>query len=460
MRQGGVLSTSHYKRYNNPLLLQLEERYTDVKLGQLTSLISRLLTILLYRSYGSQQIKIWDVDNNTCRERYCVNPVKSSTLFYPFSRGNGSECTDIFMAGDKISNDSNTTHFGIYRDITDKPSIEEKNSIGRKTAYFLMGAGFHSGNGLKVCLNGFIWSTFVLPRLTYGLEVLLLREKDFELLEKFQRKSLTQTQALPDKTPNAVVLALLGILPAEVTIHKNSLNLFMSIISDKASTEYQIAERQCLLWKIIMRKVGLTALDLPWKRTICHQLFHQEISKSEWKRLLNISTNSYVEASWKAEAETKTSLKYVNPDILKVGQSHPVWSTVRCSIMDNKRAQLKCILLTGTYILQGNRAAFNQHTVDPTCKLCSVAPETRQHFISECSVFERERQEFLDKLRNNPVLSGKVKDYIQAPELLTQLVLDASMVLDPRDTHWESWIYWNCSQESTSIRFIRGESLS
>ena len=75
--------------------------------------------------------------------------------------------------------------------------------------------------------------------------------------------------------------------------------------------------------------------------------------------------------------------------------------------------------------------------MDPTCKLCSVAHETRQHFISECSVFESERQEILDKLRNNPVLSGKINGYIQTAELLTQFVLDASIVLDPRDTHSE-----------------------
>ena len=68
-----------------------------------------------------------------------------------------------------------------------------------------MGAGFYSGNGLKVGLNGFLWSTFVLPRMIYGLEALLLRKKDFESLEKFQRKSLKQIQGLPDKTPNSVV---------------------------------------------------------------------------------------------------------------------------------------------------------------------------------------------------------------------------------------------------------------
>ena len=86
---------------------------------------------------------------------------------------------------------------------------------------------------------------------------------------------------------------------------------------------------------------------------------------------------------------------------------HPVWSTVRCNIMDNKRAQLKCKLLTGTYILQGNRAVFNQHSVDPTCKLCTIAPETRQHFIAECPAFVTERCELTEKLLRNQVLSEK-----------------------------------------------------
>ena len=33
VRQGGVLSTSHYKRYNKPLLLHLEDTYSEVKIG-------------------------------------------------------------------------------------------------------------------------------------------------------------------------------------------------------------------------------------------------------------------------------------------------------------------------------------------------------------------------------------------------------------------------------------------
>ena len=94
------------------------------------------------------------------------------------------------------------------------------------------------------------------------------------------------------------------------------------------------------------------------------------------------------------EIEQKSSLKYVNPEVIKVSKCHPIWSTVWTSVNDSRRAQLKCKLLTGTYILQAIRAVFNQYQVDSTCKLHSVAPETRHHFVAECSVFEIERNIF------------------------------------------------------------------
>ena len=57
-------------------------------------------------------------------------------------------------------------YLGIHREMTDKSNIEKKLSLGRKAAYSIIGAGFHTGNGLKVC---YLWSTFVVPRITYGL---------------------------------------------------------------------------------------------------------------------------------------------------------------------------------------------------------------------------------------------------------------------------------------------------
>ena len=107
-----------------------------------------------------------------------------------------------------------------------------------------MGAGFHSVNGLKTCLNGHILSTFVVSRVIYGLKTLSLTKKDIENLEKFQRKSLRQIHGLPDKTPNCITLALMDILPLETVIHINSLNLSMGIARNRNFIEYDIAKRQ------------------------------------------------------------------------------------------------------------------------------------------------------------------------------------------------------------------------
>ena len=89
-----------------------------------------------------------------------------------------------------------------------------------------MGAGFHGDSRLRAAQNGHIWSTFVIPRLLYGLEVQLLKKKDIANLERFQRHCLKQFQGLPDNTSNSVSLALLGILRIEALLHKNLLDQY------------------------------------------------------------------------------------------------------------------------------------------------------------------------------------------------------------------------------------------
>ena len=54
-------------------------------------------------------------------------------------------------------------------------------------------------------------------------------------------------------------------------------------------------------------------------------------------------------------------------------------------------------LLTGTFILQSNRARFNQNEVDPTCQLCYAESETLTHFLLKCRKLETVRKPILDK---------------------------------------------------------------
>ncbi len=139
------------------------------------------------------------VDNFANRERYCINHTKSNILIYKNSNPKAPH-SQFYMSGKELPKVSQATHLGIKRTIDNKADIDEKISLGRKAAYSLMGAGLHSGNGLKQSICAELWKTEVLPRMLFGLETLELNLKQMEKLESFQRKCLKQIQGLPDKT--------------------------------------------------------------------------------------------------------------------------------------------------------------------------------------------------------------------------------------------------------------------
>ena len=107
-----------------------------------------------------------------------------------------------------------------------------------------MGAGFHGKSGIKQSIKADMWRKYVIPRLTYGLEILNLKKKDINALEAFQVRCVKQLQGLPTKTANSAALALLGLLPVEACIIKCALTLFCNVIRDSQCIEYDIAMRQ------------------------------------------------------------------------------------------------------------------------------------------------------------------------------------------------------------------------
>ena len=81
------------------------------------------------------------------------------------------------------------------------------------------------------------------------------------------------------------------------------------------------------------------------------ELLDNPPTKAVWKCTLNHKIHEMVEMFWKSGIKSKSSTKYLNPGVLKIGSSHCISSTVRNNIHDSRRAQIKCKLLTGTYIL-------------------------------------------------------------------------------------------------------------
>ena len=89
---------------------------------------------------------------------------------------------------------------------------------------------------------------------------------------------------------------------------------------------------------------------------------------------------------------------------------------------------MKNKVLTGTYILQTNRAKFNQNEVNPVCQLCKEDDETLQHFLLDCKTLEEARQPILiDFVR---VLEELINKYpVSAEYTLIQLLIDSDIVI-------------------------------
>jgi hypothetical protein len=153
-----------------------------------------------------------------------------------------------------------------------------------------------------------------------------------------------------------------------------------------------------------------------------HQLCVTPPDKSAWKRLVTSTVLGYWHAELLNDAQTKSTLQFVNLNITPpFSRPHAVWDGVDSNVTDVRRATLKTRLLTGRLTLQANRATYSKHTVSATCPLCHQAPEDRQHFLLACSTLDTTRQPIIRNiLRDIPSLSN-----LESPELF-QVILDSS----------------------------------
>ena len=135
-------------------------------------------------------------------------------------------------------------HLGIERTKQGRPNIDKRIAVARGAMYSLMGAGLHGVNGLNPLLAYKLWKIYVIPRMLHGIETLSILKSDLQKLEAFQRKTLKQILSLPGRTSDAAIYILLGAESVEQTIHKSIIGLYLRILQNENSAEYELAARQ------------------------------------------------------------------------------------------------------------------------------------------------------------------------------------------------------------------------
>ena len=123
----------------------------------------------------------------------------------------------------------------------------------------------------------------------------------------------------------------------------------------------------------------------------------QEMAQAE-RNSHSINRGDYWEDSIKSAAVLFTSLGFLNVDEFPCDKRHSRLLKSLGNIREVPRIITKLKLVTGTYILQTNRVAFNQNQVDPSCLHSHQEDETVEHFLLHCPALASVRNPIIDNI--------------------------------------------------------------
>lgn len=276
--------------------------------------------------------------------------------------------------------------------------------------------------------------TYVLPVMVYGLDVLLPRKVLIDKIEKLFRKFLKMILSLPDRVADPAVYIISGTIPIEGVIHKRALNLYGGICRlGEDSVEKQLARRQLSVKSFTSNSwfVAVKRLLQRYKLPDSWELLDNPPSKLRWKKMVKQYVDGYWVEQIKYRARLYSSLRYIHVEDYQPGKRHPCIQYVT-SVRDIPRVNTKVKLVTGTYILQSNRSAFNQNDLSPLCLLCREDDETVEHFLLHCPVLASTRRVLLDDLMNT--YENLFHEQPDSNSLL-QFILDSGSFLSPDTEH-------------------------
>ncbi|CAC5401047.1 unnamed protein product [Mytilus coruscus] len=172
--------------------------------------------------YSNMSSKIkWNSHLSKQGHRYNIHPEKSTLIKTERIKSSKQQHP---LEEKPIKEDQQTTHLGIIKASKNetKLNIQEHISVASRTLYTLIPVGLNGQEGLNPITAYKIYQAYVVPRLLYGLEVLSLNATKMSDLKQFHLKTLRCFQSLPIRTSSAAVHMLLGALPIEAELHKDS----------------------------------------------------------------------------------------------------------------------------------------------------------------------------------------------------------------------------------------------
>ena len=236
IHQGGYLSLLKYIAFINTLIERLEESNLCATIYGLSvsplGYADDIASASTSKSKVDAVLKI--VFEHSRKWRYDFNAGKSAILVYGESTKEGKVNANerIYRLGpDQVKERASYDHVGlkccVYNCYVER--TEDKIKKGRKALNAASGLGLKPG-GLSMKACSLLFWSLIVPIVTFSSELWVLKDRDLEVIDKFQRYAGRRVQRFPLFSPNETSFAPLGWMRLENFIYVKKMLFVRSIL--------------------------------------------------------------------------------------------------------------------------------------------------------------------------------------------------------------------------------------
>ena len=409
VKQGGLCSVDYYKLYNNDLPIMMEKAGLGMKIGTvyIGTPICADDTLLLSTNPFEFQGMLNVSYSHSESYYYDLHKVKSVCVTMLKSKAD-KDCYFTWHLGDKpVVQKESCVHLGQdWKKEQMHPKVDARINKARKTSYAMIGVGVHGHNGLDALASYNLSRTFIMKKLTFGLEAAVLPDKAVEEMAKFYHNQLRIIQTLPQSTSRVAIYLMLGALPLKALYHQQMMQHYGAICLLPGKNKLaQLARRQLTAEDVspnswfeeIKRVADIYDID------VCTNMINPA-STTKWTTYTSRLIADYHNTSMQNKAYSMDTLKWIIwsnkwQSKQRKSRAHPTWQACRGAPYRVTGASIRMKMLVGRYTLQKDRFAFRT-AKDPLCPICTDKEEDIVHMLVKCKNTQHISSPKIDTLRH------------------------------------------------------------
>ena len=362
------------------------------------------------------------VHQHGCDWRYSFNAGKSAVLVFGESnkdRKHGSENRMFMLGGKRVKERLYYEHVGIKTCVKGDTCVrtEERVTKARKALNASTNVGIRRG-GLNLSTCNLIYWTFVIPTLLFGCEIWVLKDKDLDILNGFQRYAARRLQRLHSHSLNVTSLACLGWMNLILFIKARKIIFVRTILQ----MEECMPVRRILVERFREYRDGCTnpydspviqilnyCKEFDLMRLVDQMIRGHIFSKTSWKKIVWEKAWEIEDREWR-----EVTVNHVKMDLIRMVTDKPTYS-IWWLIADKwqiymKRCELMIKLICHASRLKADdsrllRASF----IRRSCSLCDHACyENVLHMVMQCAYHNDLRNEMYAAINVNGRALGNV----------------------------------------------------